>query len=218
MTENGGPVVDPTVVPASQASKETFGVVLVLDTSYSMTGKPLAAALAAEQAFVAQRNPNEQLGADRVQPHDDGRAAAHDLAAEDLDSPGQDAEDRRRHAHLRRRRAGRGDAQRPPTSARARSSSSPTAPTPAARRRSTQVAKAARRREHADLHDRARRTRAYKPGDAQGARGGRKRRVRAGDGAGPRAALRPARPAALERVPAPVQVARRPEQAGARRR
>jgi tight adherence protein B len=39
-----------------------FGVVLVLDTSNSMAGKPLAATLAAEQAFAAQRNPNERLG------------------------------------------------------------------------------------------------------------------------------------------------------------
>lgn len=63
VTENGATVVDQTVVPASQASRKTFGVVLVLDTSYSMKGKPLNAALAAERAFVAQRNPNEQVGA-----------------------------------------------------------------------------------------------------------------------------------------------------------
>jgi tight adherence protein B len=63
VTENGGPVVDPTLVPASKASPKTFGVVLVRDTSFSMAGKPLAGALAAEQAFVAQRNKNEQLGA-----------------------------------------------------------------------------------------------------------------------------------------------------------
>jgi tight adherence protein B len=62
VTENGASVVNPTLVPASRASKRTFGVVLVLDTSYSMFGKPVAAAVAAEQAFVAQRNPNEQLG------------------------------------------------------------------------------------------------------------------------------------------------------------
>src|SRR5205823_12656060 len=61
--ENGGPVVKPTLVPASQASKETFGVVLLLDTSWSMQGQPITAAVAAEQAFVARRNPNEQLGA-----------------------------------------------------------------------------------------------------------------------------------------------------------
>jgi Flp pilus assembly protein TadB/Mg-chelatase subunit ChlD len=62
VTENSGSVLDPTLVPASQASKKTFGVVLLLDTSYSMTGKPIAAAVAAAQAFAAQSNPNEQLG------------------------------------------------------------------------------------------------------------------------------------------------------------
>jgi tight adherence protein B len=60
--ENGGSVLDPTLVPASRAGKKSFGTVLVLDTSYSMTGKPIAAAVKAEQAFAAKRNPNEQLG------------------------------------------------------------------------------------------------------------------------------------------------------------
>jgi tight adherence protein B len=63
VTENGSPVVHPTLTPASHASDKTFGVVLVLDTSFSMAGKPLAAAVAARQAFVQQRNPNEQIGA-----------------------------------------------------------------------------------------------------------------------------------------------------------
>jgi tight adherence protein B len=62
VTENHTPVLDTTVVPASQASDSTFGVVLVGDTSYSMFGAPLAAALSAEQAFAAQRNAKEQLG------------------------------------------------------------------------------------------------------------------------------------------------------------
>ena len=62
VTENRQPVVDPTVVPASRAAPKTFGTVLVLDKSYSMQGAPLAAALTAAQAFVAQRNPNEQVG------------------------------------------------------------------------------------------------------------------------------------------------------------
>jgi tight adherence protein B len=62
VTENGSPVIDPTLVPASEAAKKSFGVVLVSDASYSMTGKPLAAALTAAQAFAAQRNPNEELG------------------------------------------------------------------------------------------------------------------------------------------------------------
>jgi tight adherence protein B len=63
VTENGGPVLSPTLVPASHASKEAFGTVLVLDTSYSMAGEPLAAAVAAEQTFASHRNPKEQLGA-----------------------------------------------------------------------------------------------------------------------------------------------------------
>jgi tight adherence protein B len=63
VTENGEPPVDTTLTPASQASKKTFGVVLVRDTSFSMAGKPIVAAIAAEQAFTAQRNPNEQVGA-----------------------------------------------------------------------------------------------------------------------------------------------------------
>jgi tight adherence protein B len=62
VTENGNAVLDPTLVPAARASKKTFGVVLVLDASYSMKGKPLAAAVKAAQAFAAHRNPNEQLG------------------------------------------------------------------------------------------------------------------------------------------------------------
>lgn len=62
VTENGGPVLHPSLVPASQASDKTFGVVLVLDASYSMKGEPIGAAVDAAQAFAAQRNPNEQLG------------------------------------------------------------------------------------------------------------------------------------------------------------
>jgi tight adherence protein B len=63
VTENGSPPVDPKLTPASAASPKTFGVVLVSDTSFSMAGKPQAAALAAENAFIRQRNPNEQVGA-----------------------------------------------------------------------------------------------------------------------------------------------------------
>jgi tight adherence protein B len=62
VTENGAAVLNTKVVPASQTSGKTFGVVLVGDSSYSMNGAPLAAALAAEQAFAAQRNAKEQLG------------------------------------------------------------------------------------------------------------------------------------------------------------
>lgn len=62
VTENRNPVIKPSLVPASEASKATFAAVLVLDASYSMTGKPIQAAVQAEQAFAARRNPNEQLG------------------------------------------------------------------------------------------------------------------------------------------------------------
>jgi tight adherence protein B len=62
VTENGEPPIDTTLTPADEASRKTFGVVLVSDSSFSMAGQPLTAALAAEQAFVAQRNPNEQVG------------------------------------------------------------------------------------------------------------------------------------------------------------
>lgn len=63
VTENNSPVLNQTVVPASQASDNAFGVVLVLDTSYSMHGEPLDAARAAERAFAHYRNPNQELGA-----------------------------------------------------------------------------------------------------------------------------------------------------------
>jgi tight adherence protein B len=62
VTENGAPVVEPTLVPAVRASKKSFGVVLVLDESYSMHGHAIDAAIGAANAFVAHRNPNEQLG------------------------------------------------------------------------------------------------------------------------------------------------------------
>ncbi len=63
VTENGAPVADVRLEPASKAITRTFGVVLVLDTSASMHGTPLTAARAAEQSFAAQRNPNEALAA-----------------------------------------------------------------------------------------------------------------------------------------------------------
>jgi tight adherence protein B len=63
VTENGGPVIRQSLVPASQAAEKTFGVVLVLDTSYSMSGDPLNAALEAERAFAGYRNPHQELGA-----------------------------------------------------------------------------------------------------------------------------------------------------------
>jgi tight adherence protein B len=63
VAENGLRIRYVRVEPASKASRRTFGVVLVLDTSCSMQGKPLTAARDAERSFEAQRNSNEELGA-----------------------------------------------------------------------------------------------------------------------------------------------------------
>jgi tight adherence protein B len=60
--EGGALIPDVQLVPARKASERTFGTVLVLDSSWSMRGKPLAAALAAAQSFAAERNPNEAIG------------------------------------------------------------------------------------------------------------------------------------------------------------
>ena len=111
MTENGSPVLSPTLVPASHASKEAFGTVLVLDTSYSMAGEPLAAAVAAEQTFASHRNPNEQLGAINFWK---GSKVALPLTTDPTKISAKLSAvppDPRRHAHLRRRGPGRGDAQ-----------------------------------------------------------------------------------------------------------
>jgi tight adherence protein B len=51
-----------SVVPVGGADAKDFGVVLVIDTSISMRGKPLDNALAAARAFVAQRQPSQQVG------------------------------------------------------------------------------------------------------------------------------------------------------------
>ena len=59
--ENGQPVPDLEVVASTTASTKQFGVVLVIDASQSMEGKPEEAALAAARAFAAQRRPHEQL-------------------------------------------------------------------------------------------------------------------------------------------------------------
>jgi tight adherence protein B len=61
VTENGNPVVDETLVPASLVDRRTFGTVLVLDASESMLGRPIASAVAAARAFASRRNPNQQL-------------------------------------------------------------------------------------------------------------------------------------------------------------
>lgn len=59
--EDGGAVADVSLVPASVAGRNAFGVVLVVDASQSMVGEPFTAALAAARAFAARRPPNQQL-------------------------------------------------------------------------------------------------------------------------------------------------------------
>jgi tight adherence protein B len=62
VTENGNGVTSLDVVPAAHTGKKTFGAVLVVDASDSMKGTPIEQAVAAEQAYVTHRNPNEQVG------------------------------------------------------------------------------------------------------------------------------------------------------------
>jgi tight adherence protein B len=61
VSENGTAVAGVTVTPASSAGGTAFGSVVVVDTSDSMAGKPIVAAIAAARAFEAHRNPNEQI-------------------------------------------------------------------------------------------------------------------------------------------------------------
>jgi tight adherence protein B len=58
--ENGKPVLDPRVVPASAAGA-TFGAALVIDASNSMHGRPIRGAMIAARAFAARRNVNQRL-------------------------------------------------------------------------------------------------------------------------------------------------------------
>jgi tight adherence protein B len=58
--ENGKPVLDPRVVPASVAAG-TFGAALVIDTSDSMRGAPIRGAMYAARAFAARRNVNQRI-------------------------------------------------------------------------------------------------------------------------------------------------------------
>jgi tight adherence protein B len=60
--ENGDPVVNPTVIPASQARSSQFGVVLVMDASNSMQGPPIVAATDAAQQFAKAVSGSSQLG------------------------------------------------------------------------------------------------------------------------------------------------------------
>ena len=59
--ENGSPVRDVRVMPAGEAAT-TFGVVLLIDASDSMRGRPFRDAVTAARAFVAGKNPREEIG------------------------------------------------------------------------------------------------------------------------------------------------------------
>jgi tight adherence protein B len=61
VTENGGPVSAPSV-SATTAAPSDFGLVLVLDTSKSMTGRPVHDAFAAARALAKRRQPDQPLG------------------------------------------------------------------------------------------------------------------------------------------------------------
>jgi tight adherence protein B len=59
--ENGEPVSGLSVVPAGETDDGAFGVVLVIDTSNSMRGRPIEAAVQAARAFAAERTDNQAL-------------------------------------------------------------------------------------------------------------------------------------------------------------
>jgi len=59
--ENGTAVSDLIVTPVSESTSQQFGVVLAIDASTSMEGKPEEAAFLAARAFAAQRKGEEQL-------------------------------------------------------------------------------------------------------------------------------------------------------------
>src|ERR671933_1928333 len=62
VSENGRVVRRFTFVPTVEASGTRFGVILVIDASESMRGRPVAAAVAAARAFVGRAQPNERIG------------------------------------------------------------------------------------------------------------------------------------------------------------
>jgi tight adherence protein B len=62
LTENGQPVDGLHVVPGDTNGARTFGVVLVIDTSNSMHGAPITAAMAAARQFASNRPAAQRLG------------------------------------------------------------------------------------------------------------------------------------------------------------
>ena len=62
VSENGQDVEGLRIVPGDAAGTKTFGTVLVIDTSQSMRGAPIAAAMAAARRFAEQRPAQQRLG------------------------------------------------------------------------------------------------------------------------------------------------------------
>lgn len=62
VSENGQDVEGVRVVPAEAANPRAFATVLAIDTSESMRGAPLQAAMAAAREFAARRPAQERLG------------------------------------------------------------------------------------------------------------------------------------------------------------
>jgi tight adherence protein B len=60
--EDGRPVSDLTVAPSGGRTRQ-FGIVLLIDASNSMRGRPIAAAMAAARTFARERSGEEQLAA-----------------------------------------------------------------------------------------------------------------------------------------------------------
>jgi tight adherence protein B len=60
--ENGREMAGVSDVPAQLADSKTFGVMLAVDASDSMRGKPISAAMAAARAFASQRATTQSLG------------------------------------------------------------------------------------------------------------------------------------------------------------
>lgn len=61
VTENGRAVESLEVLPPGSASAHRFGVVLAIDVSGSMRGRPLRAAVTAARRFVRHRNPGQPV-------------------------------------------------------------------------------------------------------------------------------------------------------------
>jgi tight adherence protein B len=60
--ENGRSVSRPSVIPADVVGVDAFASVLVLDATETMRGRPIKDAVAAAQAFVRKRNPQQRIG------------------------------------------------------------------------------------------------------------------------------------------------------------